>query len=222
MKASVILPAYNEAKNIAPVIKAAQLAGGYEIIVVDDGSTDNTLEVAKRLGCTCVRLSRNMGKGYACRTGAKIAANENLVFIDSDGQLDAGEIPRMLRALKNCDLAVGVRNIGDIPPQRRVSNNFAKAVLSAAAGRKLGDVLCGFRAIRRRDFLGMKLRKKRYEIEAEMIIRAVKKDMSIKEVPISVRYDVGSSMPVMDSFKVASYLVGEAMANLTYKLQQTK
>ena len=207
MKTSVILPAYNEGKNIGSVIKSIKHTGRYEIIVVDDGSTDNTLGVARSYDCNCVRLSKNKGKGFACVTGAKIASFENLVFIDSDGQLDAREIPKMLSALNRCDLAVGVRNISGIPPQRRLSNSFAKKVLSAAAGKNLGDVLCGFRAIRKDDFLELKLKKKRYEIEAEMIIKAVKNNLRIKEVPVKVWYGIGSSMPVKDSIKVASYIV---------------
>ncbi|MBS3051464.1 MAG: glycosyltransferase family 2 protein [Candidatus Aenigmarchaeota archaeon] len=205
MKASVILPAYNEEKNIGSVIK--NIPENCEVIVVDDGSKDRTLEVAKSLGCNCVRLGKNYGKGHACRVGAKIASSEKIVFIDSDGQLDAREIPRMLSALRVCDLAVGSRNIKDIPAQRIVSNNFAKAVISSAAGRKLNDVLCGFRAIRKGDFFNLNLQKKRYEVEAEMIIKAARSGLRIKEVPISVRYDIGSQMPVKDSLKVASYML---------------
>ena len=214
MKASVILPAYNEENNIAAVLDA--VPAKYEIIVVDDGSTDRTLEIAKSYGCNCIRFAKNTGKGAACVAGARLAANENLVFIDSDGQLDAKEIPLLLRALRNCDLAVGTRSIEDIPVQRRISNNFAKAVLSKAAGKRLGDVLCGFRAIRKGNFLSLHLKKKRYEIETEMIIKAVRRGLKIKEVPISVRYGIGSSMPFADSMKVASYLIGEAMQS-SYK-----
>ena len=209
MKASIILPAYNEEKHIGGVIE--KIPDKYEIIVVDDGSTDRTMEVAKKYGCTCVRLNRNMGKGFACRTGTKIASNKNIVFMDSDGQLDAGEIPKMLSALRKCDLAVGTRNMNGIPVQRRVSNNFAKLLMSRAAGRKMGDVLCGFRAIRRSDFSSLGLVKKRYEIEAEMIIKAVKNGLQIREVPISVRYGIGSSMPVKDSFSVTSYILSSIL-----------
>ncbi len=209
MKASIILPAYNEEKNIGSVIK--KIPRGYEIIVVDDGSKDKTLEVAKQTGCTCVRLNRNIGKGYASKVGAKIASHENIVFMDSDGQLDAGEIPGLLSALRKCDLAVGTRKIGDIPSQRKISNSFAKFMVSRAAGKKLGDVLCGFRAMRKEDFMKLRLIKRRYEIEAEMIIKAVRNGMKIKEVPVSVLYGVGSSMPVKDSIRVTSYIMREAV-----------
>ena len=211
MKASIILPAYNEGKNIGSVIRAVKKSGDHEIIVVDDGSRDNTLDVARAEGCVCVRLNKNMGKGYACKTGAKIATNNNLVFIDSDGQLDAKQIPSLLATLKSCDIAVGVRNMDDIPIQRKFSNKFARSIVSAAAGKKLGDVLCGFRAIRKNDLFNLQLKKGRYEFEAEMIIKAVRKGMTIKEVPVSVRYGIGSSMPITESAKVTSYVMGAAL-----------
>ncbi|MFA4820195.1 MAG: glycosyltransferase family 2 protein [Candidatus Aenigmatarchaeota archaeon] len=211
MKASIILPAYNEGKNIGKVIRAVKKTGDHEIIVVDDGSRDNTLDVAKAEGCICVRLNKNRGKGFACKTGAKIATNNNLVFIDSDGQLDAREILSLLAALKSCDIAVGVRNLNDIPIQRKFSNKFARSMVSAAAGKRLGDVLCGFRAIRKKDLFGLELKKRRYEFEAEMIIKAVQKGLKIKEVPVTVRYGVGSSMPITESAKVTSYVLGAAL-----------
>ncbi len=213
MRASVILPAYNEEKNIGDVIKKVQRTGSYETIVVDDGSTDKTLEVAKSLGCICVRLNKNIGKGFACSAGAKLASHDALVFIDSDGQLDAGEIPELLYALRKYDLVVGVRNADDIPPQRKLSNSFARLMISKAAGKKLNDVLCGFRAIRKADFFELCLKKKRYEVEAEMIIKAVRNRLKIKEVPVSVRYGIGSSMPVRDSFKVAGYILSKTVYN---------
>lgn len=212
MKASIILPAYNEEKNIKDVIE--QIPCRYEIIVVDDGSKDRTMEVAKKMGCICVRLNKNYGKGYACKTGAKIASNDNIVFMDSDGQLNAAEIPNMLSALKKCDLAVGTRDMSGLPAQRKISNNFARFIMSKAAGKKMGDVLCGFRAIRKNDFLNLNLIKIRYEIEAEMIIKAVKNGLRIKEVPVTVRYGIGSSMPIKDSLKVTSYLLNEARKNI--------
>ncbi|MBI4174345.1 MAG: hypothetical protein HY517_01770, partial [Candidatus Aenigmarchaeota archaeon] len=128
-------------------------------------------------------------------------------------QLDGAEIPKMLSTLKRCDLAVGSRSMEDIPGQRIISNNFARAMLSTAAGKKLNDALCGFRAIRKQDFFSLNLQKKRYEVEAEMIIKAAKNGFNIREVPISVRYDIGSQMPVRDSLKVASYLISKAIMN---------
>ncbi len=211
MKASIILPAYNEGKNIGSVIKVIKSTGNYEIIVVDDGSKDNTSNVAKKHGCTCIRLNKNMGKGYACRTGAKIASHKNIVFIDSDNQHDASEIPKLLENLRSKDLVMGRRNTGSIPIQRRFSNNFAKSIVSLTAGKKIGDALCGFRAIRKKDFLSLNLKKDRYEFDSEMIITAARKNYRIVEVPVTVRYGIGSSIPAHESAKVAAYILGELL-----------
>jgi glycosyltransferase involved in cell wall biosynthesis len=210
MKTSVILPAYNEEKNIGKVLKAVKAAGRYEIIVVDDGSTDATGDIARKHGCKVLRFDRNIGKGYACRAGAKIASHENLVFMDSDGQLNGREIPKMLKQLRHSGLVVGTRTPETIPVQRRLSNRFAKKMVSVAAGRKMGDVLCGFRAIRRKDFMRLRLEKKRYEIEAEMILKAAAIGMKINEVPVSVKYGVGSSITIPDTAKVTTYIIGAA------------
>ena len=211
MKASVILPAYNEEKNIGKVIEAVKKTGKYEIIVVDDGSKDRTAEIAKEHGCITLRLSKNMGKGYACTQGAKIASHQNIIFIDSDAQHDAREIPLLLEGLKNHDLVLGMRSFDDIPMQRKFSNTFARRVTSAAAKKKFSDVLCGFRAIKKDKFFGLKINKTRYEFEAEMLIKAARSGMKITEVPVTVYYGVGSSMPPHESAKVTAYILGQVL-----------
>ena len=207
MKASIILPAYNEEKNIAQAIKSIKSAGDYEIIVVDDGSKDRTAEIARKHGVICLSLSKNMGKGYACSIGAKIASNENIVFIDSDNQLDAREIPNFLKELKTNDMVVGKRTFAEIPVHRRLSNSFARSVISAATGRKFSDALCGFRAIKRAKFFSLQINKKRYEFESEMIVRATRNKLRIKEIPVRVVYGTGSSMSVIESAKVAMFIL---------------
>src|SRR3989344_1222366 len=210
MKASVILPAYNEEKNIGGVIKKIKQTGKYEIIVVDDGSKDRTFEIAKENDCITLRLNKNHGKGYACTAGAKIASHENIVFIDSDAQHDAREIPKLIEGLKNHDIVLGVRSFDDIPVQRQLSNKFARSLVSSAAKKKFSDVLCGFRAIKKTKFFGLKINKRRYEFEAEMLISAANSGLKIKEVPVTVYYGVGSSMPPHESAKVTAYILGQA------------
>ena len=207
MKASVIIPAYNEERSIAKLIR--RVPKGLEVIVVDDGSGDGTARVAASL-CRCIRLGRNAGKASACMAGAAAARNENIVFMDADMQLNPAEIPRFVKALQGSDIAIGRRDMKAVPWQRRISNAFARKMIKMAAGMHFNDAVCGFRAAKRKKLLMLGLKKKRYEFESEMLLRAAKLRMKIAEVPVSVRYH-GSGMPVRESVKVALFLIREAL-----------
>jgi dolichol-phosphate mannosyltransferase len=205
--ASIILPAYNEEKNIGRVIESIRKAGDFEIIVVDDGSTDRTASIARKHGCVCVSFGKNRGKGYACIAGAKIATSDNIVFIDSDNQHDPSEIPKLLDALHDSDIVIGKRDFSSIPVQRRLSNMLATKVISGLARTQLSDGLCGFRAVKRSKFFKLNVSGKGYEFESEMLIKAVKNKLRIKEIQVNTRYGIGSSMPLADSAKVAMFIL---------------
>ena len=204
MLASIIMPAYNEEKTIGKILK--KIPKKYEIIVVDDYSSDKTAEIAEKY-CKTIRLEKNMGKGYACRLGAKHAKNENIVFFDTDGQFDAGEIENLVKELKNSDMVVGIRNKKNIPFAKRLSNGFARKMINSITGKKYSDVLCGFKAIKKDRFFSLDLKKNRYEFESEMMIKA--KNFKIKEIPINVKYNKKGGMGLLQSLKVAWYLIKE-------------
>lgn len=205
MKASIIIPAYNESENILKVLK--RIPSHYEIIIVDDGSDDNTHNIVKSAGYKCIRLKKNMGKGYACKTGARFASTGILVFIDADHQFNPKEIPKMIEKLNSYDLILGVRNIKDIPFARRMSNRFSMRIMKRIVKREFSDVLCGFRAIKKSSFAELGLDKDRYEFESEMLIKAVKKGLKIGEVNITVKYEKGKGMGIIESFKLLKYLI---------------
>lgn len=204
---TIILPAYNEGKHIASLLSRMS---DYNILVVDDGSTDNTYEIANSMGYRVVRLENNCGKTRACIEGIKHSKSEFNVFIDADGQLNPKEIPSLVEALENADLVVGERNIKDIPLQRKLSNIFARKMVNSISKSKHGDVLCGFRAVRKSAFKKLELKKSSYFFESELLIDAYKKQLRIASVPVSVRYDIGSRMPLKESMKVAGWLLKEA------------
>src|SRR3989338_5584956 len=170
MRISVILPAYNEALNIGSVLE--KISGKYDVIVVDDGSVDNTSEIARARGFFVGRLERNMGKGRACLEGIRHSNSEFNIFIDADGQLDISEIPNFEATLKHADIVIGQRCMEDIPIQRRLSNMFARWMIAIITGRKYDDVLCGFRAVRKSAFQKLELKKGHYYFESEMLIEA--------------------------------------------------
>jgi glycosyltransferase involved in cell wall biosynthesis len=212
MKLSVVIPARNEEEKIAKVIKGIRaISRDYQIIVVDDGSEDNTAGVAKSLGCEVFRLKKNRGKGFACRLGASKARNKGIVFIDADMQFYPSEIPKLAGRLDECEMVIGSRSSGEIPLQRRLSNRFARAVVNSAAKSDYKDVLCGFRAARKDAFHRLGLEKDRYEFEAEMLIKASRKGLRVCEVPVKVRYLDYPGMPLTQSLKLAFYIIRQRL-----------
>lgn len=205
---SVILPAYNEEKNISGVLSRI---GSYDVIVVDDGSTDKTTDIAREHGFEPLVLEKNSGKARACMAGIRSSSQEFNIFMDSDGQLNPSEIPKFAEALEDADIVIGERRMKDIPWHRRISNKFARRMVKHISGREFGDVLCGFRGVRKGAFEKLQLRKGSYFFESEMLIEASKKGFRIKTVPVSVDYSVGSRMPFHKSMNIALWLMKEAV-----------
>ncbi len=207
-EATIIIPAYNEEKNIQTVIRRVRnVSNKYEIIVVDDGSQDRTAELARQEKAKVISLKKNSGKAFACLTGSSQAGCEKIVFIDADLQLRPEEIPKFVAALERAELAIGVRGMKDIPVQRRLANIIARCLVPATKGKKFLDVLCGFRAVRKSALKKMQLKQRRYEFESEMLLSAVKKGMKIKEVPVAVSYETYKGMRVVDSLRVLFFIL---------------
>ena len=155
MKASVVIPARDEAGTIAEVVSGAAAAvPGAEILVVDDGSADGTVEAAVAAGARVVRHPYPMGNGAAIKTGARLARGELLVFLDGDGQHDPGEAPRLLSALsEGFDMAVGARSAGaQASVWRRLANGLYNRIASYMTGQRVLDLTSGFRAVRASKF----------------------------------------------------------------------
>ena len=162
---SVILPAYNEATRLPPTLDAslAYLEAvvapdrGWELIVVDDGSTDGTSDVVRRHGLggglRLLRAARNGGKGAALRAGAAAATGERLLLMDADGATPLSALPSLERALEEarCDVAVGSRAavLRQRPPHRRLMGAVFAALASSCV-RELDDTQCGFKLLTRR------------------------------------------------------------------------
>jgi len=198
-KLSVVIPAFNEAKMIAEVVTGS-LKYADEVIVLDDGSTDNTSLVAKAAGAKIIRLPKNRGKGFALAMGlytAAINGADVIVCLDGDGQHDPNEIPRVALPIirGEADLVIGSRyldssGLREIPGYRQ----FGQSVLTKAANvgnghqEQIKDSQSGFRALTRKAVLQMELTEEGMGIESEILIDAAKLKMRIKEVPITCRY----------------------------------
>jgi len=155
MKISVILPAKNEAEGLARTLpRLAALMPEAEIIVVDDGSTDETAEVSRLHGATVLSAPYSMGNGAAIKRGARAASGEVIVFMDADGQHDPALIPGLLSKLnEGFDMVVGARDAsGQANVGRGVANAFYNRLASWMTGMRVADLTSGFRAVRAERF----------------------------------------------------------------------
>ncbi|AHF79945.1 dolichol-phosphate mannosyltransferase [Thermococcus paralvinellae] len=188
----MIIPAYNEEKRIGKVLQRMPEFVD-EVIVVDDGSKDRTSEVARKFGVKVIRLEQNQGKGKAMSEGIKAASGDIIVFIDADGQHRPEEIIKLVEPIVNgeADFVIGSRLIkaqGERPLIRKISNFITTSLIRLKLGINVRDTQSGFRAIKR-EFLP-EIESKRYEVETEVLIKAVKKGARVKEVPVSMIYGV--------------------------------
>lgn len=152
---SIVLPAKNEAGNLKKLLPV--LRKGYpdaELLVVNDGSSDDTAEVARAAGAQVVTHAYSMGNGAAIKHGARAATGEIIVFMDADGQHDPADISRLLERLsKGFDMVVGARNpSSQASLSRRFGNSFYNRLASWVTGHHIEDLTSGFRAVRAKRF----------------------------------------------------------------------
>jgi glycosyltransferase involved in cell wall biosynthesis len=155
---SVVIPAYNEGAIIAQVVQALAAAGPWhEIIVVDDGSRDDTGARATAAGAIVVRHPYNKGNGAAVKSGIRRATGEHVLIVDGDGQHSAGDARRLVSRLGEYDLVIGARSTStQATHARRFGNTALNRLASYLTGREIPDLTSGFRGARReclREFL---------------------------------------------------------------------
>ena len=216
--ASVVVPAYNEELGIAHVLEQLRAALGdtAEIIVVDDGSTDRTAEIARGDGARVVRHRRKRGKGAALRTGLQAAGGERIVVIDADGTYPASEVPAMLALLDEHDIVVGARTAGraHIPRTNRLGNAAFRTVIRRLSGFRSADPLTGLYAVRRERLERLDLRSNGFGLEAEIAMKSPRLGLSSIDHPIEYRSRLGRAKlrPMRDGLAVAATILREAVA----------
>ncbi|ADE13794.1 glycosyl transferase family 2 [Nitrosococcus halophilus Nc 4] len=152
---SIVLPAKNEANSLRKLLPALrEIYSDAEILVVNDGSSDETLEVAQAAGAKVVTHAYSMGNGAAVKHGARAATGEIIVFMDADGQHDPGDIPRLLeRLFEGFDMVVGARDsTSQASLSRRLGNSFYNRLSSWVTGHRIEDLTSGFRVVRAKRF----------------------------------------------------------------------
>jgi glycosyltransferase involved in cell wall biosynthesis len=189
---TVLLPAFNEAVTIGALVRACLecTPPPCEVLVVDDGSTDDTSSLAAAAGARVLRRPRNGGKGVAVREGLAAAKGDVVVMMDADGQDDPAEIPDLLAALTiDVDMVVGSRfrgefGSGSITPLNHAGNRFLTFVLNALFATHMTDTLAGFKALRVSRLRGLRFEARRYDIEVELLVRLLGAGGRVIEIPV--------------------------------------
>nr|MDO8077713.1 glycosyltransferase family 2 protein [Candidatus Freyarchaeota archaeon] len=197
LRITILIPCYNEENSILEVInmvKSVDLGYPKEIIVVDDGSEDSSVEkIRTQTGVKLLLHEKNQGKGKAIQTGLKHATGDIVVIQDADLEYFPKDIPLLLAPLikGEADVVYGSRFLGK-PEGMSFSHNIGNRVLSWATrilyGNSITDMMTGYKAFFRTDLEGVSLESRGFEFEPEITVKLLKKGKKITEVPISYSY----------------------------------
>jgi glycosyltransferase involved in cell wall biosynthesis len=193
MRIAALIPALNEGHNIANVVRGVlpYVAGA---VVVDDGSIDDTAQVASEAGAIVLRHESNRGKGAALKTGFQYLMDQGYdgaVTIDADGQHDPAEIPLFVAAAQEgYDMVIGNRmsNVSTMPPVRRFANHTSSFLISLFLGQMIRDSQNGFRYYKLSSVTGLPLKASKYDLETEVIFKAARAGQRIGWVPTRTIY----------------------------------
>ena len=215
MKLSVIIPVYNEVKNITEIIKRVQATRlATEIIIVDDGSGDGTSEILQKLdGKKKVRVlhqPKNQGKGAAVVTGLKAAKGEVILIQDADLEYDPRDYPALLKPIQEgvADVVYGSRFLGAAHRVTMFWHQLANQLLTLMTNilydSILTDMETGYKVFRRQVIEGITIRAKRFNFEPEFTAKILKRKYRIYEVPITFNprdYAEGKKIRLPDAFE---------------------
>lgn len=196
-KICAVIPAYNASKTLKKVVDALrQYNPAVSILVVDDGSTDNTKDVARNLDVLLLEHNENRGKGAALKSGFNAALSmgaDVIITLDADAQHNPHDIIKLFSKMETerLDLVIGSRmaNTVNMPIHRILSNQITSKLISWRLGQKIEDSQCGFRLIRASILKQINLESNKFEMESELIIKSVLSGFKIGSVSIDTIYN---------------------------------
>jgi glycosyltransferase involved in cell wall biosynthesis len=213
----VLIPSYNEAKTIGPLVRCLR-AKDLDVVVIDDGSLDQTAEIAQFSGAYILKHKKNKGKGASLKKGFRFILEKRknkydaIITMDGDGQHSPDDIPRFIERMSNsnADMVVGNRMLYSkgMPPIRWLTNRLMSFLLSLICHQNIPDSQCGFRLIKSSLLEQINLRTSNYEIESEIIVEASLHGFKQRFVPIQTIYtkQVSQINPVIDTIRFFKFI----------------
>ena len=217
MKIGVIIPVHNESRTLAALISSLKTRS-LEVLVVDDGSQDNSREISQTQGASVISNNFQMGKGYCLRRGFDFALGqdwEGVITMDGDGQHDPDDIGNFLSYVgqEKDSIVIGNRmtDTKAMPLLRIFTNKMMSFFISCFCRRKIPDSQCGYRYIPSRLLRSLSLISNGYEIETEILMKASKNRFKIHSIPIKTIYAHEKSKinPIRDTCRFISYFLKE-------------
>jgi len=215
VKPCILIPSYNEERSIEPLVRLLK-SMNHEVVVVDDGSWDNTKDVAQRSGARVLSHEKNMGKGASIRSGIEFLLKDTpcdtVIIMDADGQHSPKDIQKLTSFAEQfgSDLVVGNRmdRTKNMPLIRFLTNKLMSLLVSAICRQWIPDTQCGFRLIKREVLTRLKLTSNNYEIESEMIIKASRNKFKIDSIPVETIYkgELSRISPAKDTWRFLVFL----------------
>jgi len=213
-----VIPCYNEESTIGTIVLKAKKHVN-KVLVVDDGSVDDTVKIAREAGAVVISHTKNQGKGSVIKTGFKYALANNfdyVVTLDGDGQHNPDEVPIILGDLMNNghDITIGLRygNTTEMPKWRKAGKRVLDYATSFGNGGYVTDSQCGFRAFNKKavENLTRKLNSEKFSTESEQLIKAHELGLKVSQKNITCKYknlNTSTKDPFLHGFSVLSYII---------------
>ena len=215
----MIIPTFNESRAIADLINRI-IKLGLEVIIIDDGSTDDTVKIASSCGAKVLKNAKNMGKGASLIKGYNFALAggfDAVISMDGDGQHSPLDLPAFIQKAQSSKsgLIVGNRmgKTKGMPALRIMTNNLMSKFISLIIKQHIPDTQCGFRLVKKELLMKLDLSTSKYETESEVLIKAAHLGFKIESIPVETIYSGQKSQinPLVDSLRFLRFMILEFM-----------